>query len=364
MSMEDSMSEVVYDVVILGAGPGGYVAAIRAAQLGLKVAVVEKDRAGGVCLNVGCIPSKSLIHQADLYAESLSFLAKAGVAVDTAGFSYEAVFKASRLASDRLSKGVQYLLKKNGVELVQGTGSVTDARHILVKMADGERVLEGKALILATGSRPRSIPGFEIDEGRFMSSTGMLMSPTLPKRLVILGAGAIGMEFAHITRSFGVEVTVVELLDQVLPLEDAETAAVVAKSFASRGIRILTSTKAAGATAGPDGVVVSLTLPDGTATTVEADRVLVSVGRAPNTDGIGLENLGLTLTRGYIETGDWFETQVAGVYAIGDITTMPQLAHVASKAGEIAVEHIASILKGTPEPAESRIGPYEIPAAV
>ncbi|MDP2790863.1 MAG: dihydrolipoyl dehydrogenase [Rectinemataceae bacterium] len=358
------MKERSFDVVILGAGPGGYVAAIRAAQLGLTVAVIEKDTPGGVCLNIGCIPSKALIHQATLFHEGKALLERTGAKVDISGFDYSKVWRSSRLAADRLSKGVQFLLKKNKVELIKGFGILSDSKSILVDNAGEQEIVRGKALILATGSRPRSIPGFMIDEKTLLSSTGILMSDSLPSSLIILGAGAIGMEFAYVMNAFGVDVTVVELLDQVLPLEDSESAKIVEKAFVSRGVKIHTSAKAEKVTASGGKALMSVVLGDGSSATLEADRVLISVGRSPNTEGLGLESLGIRMTRGYVETGDYYETQAAGIYAIGDITTQPQLAHVASKAGEIAVEHIAHLLKGSPEARTARINPYVIPSAV
>lgn len=358
------MAERSFDVVILGAGPGGYVASIRAAQLGLSVAVIEKDSPGGVCLNIGCIPSKALIHQANLYSDGKALLEKAGAVVDLAGFNYSTIWEASRLAADRLSKGVQYLLKKNKIAYIEGTGTMSDAHGVLIDTGSGTETIRGKAIILATGSRSRSIPNFTIDEIFFLSSTGLLMSERLPKSIIILGAGAIGMEFAYVLRSFGVEVTIVELLDQVLPLEDEESAKIVARAFIARGVRIYTGTRAEKATVSGSMVSVALTLKDGTSSILEAEKVLISVGRDPNTENLGLEALGIRLTCGYVETGDFYETSAAGVYAIGDITRQPQLAHVASKAGEIAAEHIAHLFKGTPEPHESRINPYTIPSAV
>ncbi|MHB9005078.1 MAG: FAD-dependent oxidoreductase, partial [Coriobacteriia bacterium] len=205
------MKERFFDVVILGAGPGGYVAGIRAAQLGLSAAVVEKDSPGGVCLNIGCIPSKSLIHQASLFDEGKALLARVGAKVDVSGFEYSKVWQSSRLAADRLSKGVQFLLKKNKVELVKGFGVLSDSNSITVDIGGEKEILHGKALILATGSRPRSLPGFQIDEKMVLSSTGLLMSESLPSSITILGAGAIGMEFAYVLRAFGADVTVVEL---------------------------------------------------------------------------------------------------------------------------------------------------------
>jgi dihydrolipoamide dehydrogenase len=358
------MKERSFDLVILGAGPGGYVAAIRAAQLGLSVAVIEKDTPGGVCLNIGCIPSKALIHQAGLFHEGKALLERAGARVDISGFDYSKIWKASRLAADRLSKGVRFLLKKNKVELIKGFGVLSDSKSILVDNAGEKEIVRGKALILATGSRPRSIPGFTIDEKILLSSTGILMSESLPSSLAILGAGAIGMEFAYVMNAFGVDVTVVELLDQVLPLEDPESAKIVEKAFISRGVKIHTQAKAEKVTERSGKALMAVILSDGSPVTLEADKVLVSVGRSPNTEGLGLESLGVRMTRGYMETGDYYETSASGIYAIGDITTQPQLAHVASKAGEIAVEHIAHLLKGSPETRTARIDPNAIPSAV
>lgn len=358
------MSERSFDMVILGAGPGGYVAAIRASQLGLSVAIVEKDLPGGVCLNIGCIPSKALIHQASVFHDGTALLKKTGATFDLSGFDYDKVWKASRLAADRLSKGVQYLLKKNKVEYVHGTGTLLDATTIVVDTGSAMETLHGKAIIVATGSRPRSIPGFAIDETSILSSTGLLMSNHLPRSIVILGAGAIGMEFAFVLSSFGVKVTIVELLPQVLPLEDEETAKVVEKSFSARGVTIHTAAKAEKVEKTGSGCAVHVVLKDGSPSILEAEQVLVSIGRAPNTENIGLEALGIKLNRGYVETGDYYETAAAGVYAIGDITIQPQLAHVASRAGEIVAEHVAHLLKGSPEPQEARINPYTIPSAV
>jgi len=358
------MLEKSFDVVILGAGPGGYVAAIRAAQLGLSVVVAEKDSPGGVCLNIGCIPSKALIHQATLFHEGKKLLESSGVQVDTTGFEYGKIWKASRQAADTLAGGVKYLLKKNKVEYIQGTGTLVDAHTVSVITSDNTVVLHGKSVMVATGSRPRSLPGFLIDEKTILSSTGLLLSETLPESMVILGAGAIGMEFAYVLSSFGVKVTIVELMDQVLPLEDAESAAVVEKAFTSRGIAIHTGARAEKAVVENNRISVAVLLKDGTRTNIEADRLLVSVGRAPNTEGLGLDSIGVAMDRGYIKTGAYYETSASGVYAIGDVTIQPQLAHVASKAGELAVEHIAHILIGSPEAPEKRIHPDTIPSAV
>jgi len=355
------MSDSSYDLVVIGAGPGGYVAAIRAAQLGLKTAVVERDELGGVCLNVGCIPSKALIHSASLFRAGRAALEAAGAGVDLSGFDYEKVWRLSRKAADRLSKGVGFLLKKNGVEVVKGSARLAGPRRVAV---EGSGELEARAVILATGSRSKTVPGFEFDEKTVLSSTGVLMAKELPKSLLVLGAGAIGMEMAFVMSAFGVEVTVVELMERALPLEDAESAALVAKEFGRRGVKILTGRRATRLERGPDGAKLFLSAADGAETSVEAERILVAVGRSPNTEDLGLEALGVRLERGFVPVGDWQETQVSGVYAIGDIVATPLLAHVASKEGEIAAGRIAQLLKGASEPSERRVDPLLVPNAV
>jgi len=375
--------ETEYDVVIIGAGPGGYVAAIRAAQLGLKACIVEKDKPGGVCLNVGCIPSKSLIHQAGLVAGAEALRAL-GAQVDLSGLDYRKAFAASRKAADRLSKGVQFLLKKNKVDYRAGTARFASARELLI---DGATTVRAKAFIIATGSRPRTLAGFDFDERTVLSSTGALMLESVPKRAVILGAGAIGMELGYVWNAFGTKLTIVEAMDRVLPIEDAEAAAVVRKAFEARGIQFITGAMATGFERLSDGpgstgqpssrgaLRIALSpakssSPAGTPgatpipASLEADAVLVAVGRVPNSVGLGLEELGIQLERGFIHTGDWYETAAAGIYAIGDVVATPLLAHVASKEGEIAVERIAHLLRGTPLPAERRVDLSTVPSAV
>jgi dihydrolipoamide dehydrogenase len=343
-----------FDVLIIGAGPGGYVAGIRAAQLGLKAAVIERDKVGGVCLNVGCIPSKALIHQADLY-RSASALGELGVKVDASGFDYTRVLDKSRKAADTLSRGVQSLLKKNKVELITGEAALAGANQAVLK--DGKRVT-GKNVVIATGSRPRIIPGFEFDGDRVLSSTDALMLKKLPKKAVILGAGAIGVEFSHVWSSFGVEVHLVEMMDRILPLEDAESVQVVARAFQKRGIQMYTGTKAVSMQKTANSVSVLLEDKAGKRTTVDAEQILVVVGRSINTDGIGLETAGITPERGFIPVGDWNQSKVPGLYAIGDVVgTTPLLAHVASKEGEMAVEHMAG------SACEPRLDPLSIPGA-
>lgn len=328
-----------FDVVIIGSGPGGYVAAIRAAQLKLKAAIVERGKIGGVCLNIGCIPSKALIHQAGVFRSRTS-LEEMGVKVDVSSFDYSKVLAASRKAADTLSRGVAYLLKKNGVTVFNGTATLVSGKEVLI---DDQKKVTAKNIIVATGSRPRQIPGFEFDGNVVLSSDDALMLQKLPSKMLILGAGAIGVEFAHIMNSFGVEVHLVEMMDRILPLEDGEATEVLRKSFIKRGIKIYTSTKALSMSKSDGGAEVILENKDKQHITLSVDKVLVVVGRAPNSENISLEALGVKIVKGFISTGDYYETDAPGVYAIGDVVPTPLLAHVASKEGEIVVEHLAGM---------------------
>lgn len=348
------MASYDYDLLIIGAGPGGYVAAIRASQLGLKSAIVEKDAPGGVCLNWGCIPSKALIHQAEMM-HSLPDLEKLGVTIDASGLDYEKVHAKSRAAATKLSKGVQALLKKNKIEYISGTATFAGPHEFSI---DGSKTVSAQNILIATGSRPREIPAFPFDHKKVMSSRDMLSLTALPKSLLILGAGAIGMEFAYVMNAFGVEVTVVEMLDQILPLEDSEVVDVVAKAFKRYGITTMTGTTAKSLSTKGKGVKLTVADASGKEQDLSADMLLVAVGRAPNTEGIGLETVGVRTERGFVEVGDYYQTGVEGIYAIGDVTSSPLLAHVASKEGEIAVERIAG---HNPDPT---IDPDLIPSAV
>lgn len=327
------------DVIIIGAGPGGYVAAIRAAQLGLKPILIERDKVGGVCLNIGCIPSKSLIHQAGVF-RSRKALADMGVGIDCSGFEYSRVQKKSRLAAERLSKGVEYLLKKNKIELIKAEAKIESQNRVV--LSNGNKIT-GKNLLIATGSRPRELPGFSFDESKVISSTGALMLKNLPKRMLILGSGAVGIEFAYIFSSFNVEIHIVEMLSRILPLEDEEISSILHKSLSNHGITIHTLTRAESFKQTSNDLIVCLEPSNGNSLRIEVDQILAAVGRTPNTENLGIENVGITLENGFIPVGDYCQTNVPGVYAIGDVINSPQLAHVASKEGEIAVGHMAGL---------------------
>ena len=287
-----------YDVIILGAGPGGYVAGIRAGQLGLKACVIERETLGGVCLNWGCIPTKNLIHQAGIFHSRLE-LEEMGCTVDQERFDYEYVYNQSREAVRTLVSGVEQLLKKNRVEHIRATATIVSRNGVAI---DDTTEISGKNIIIATGSRPLQIEGFEFDEGQVLSSTGILSLKKLPDSLIILGAGAIGCEFAYIMNRFGVRVHLVEMEKHILPVEDARVAAVLERSFKESGIEVITGARAESLEKTSEKVTVALTDKKGSARHIEAQKVLCVFGRTPNTDAIGLERIGLK-TEGGLHPG-------------------------------------------------------------
>lgn len=333
-----------FDVIVLGGGPGGYVAAIRAGQLGLKAACVEADKLGGVCLNVGCIPTKALLSSALMVNE----LKKA----DGHGISFEGLTvdlgpaqARSRSVANRLSNGVGFLLKKNKVEHIEGYGRLLGGGAVEVENEGDRRTITAKDIIIATGSRPRSLPFLQIDEQRIWSSTGALFQDKAPGSLVVVGAGAVGMEFADIYNAYGTEVTVIEALDRVLPLEDRDASRAVAQAFRKRKMKIFTSARVESTVVREDGVTISFTDRKGKDHTLDVDYVLSAVGRIPNTEDIGAEAAGVKLTErgGFIAVDGTMRTSAPGVWAVGDCAGEQLLAHKGMHEGVVAAEHIAGV---------------------
>lgn len=326
-----------YDVVVIGGGPGGYVAAIRARQLGLKTALVEKEALGGVCLNWGCIPTKALLRNAEVIrtlGEGKAF----GFSFDTSTLKvdYSVAHQRSRQVSGRLVKGVTFLMKKNEVDVVEGTAVIKSPAQVAV----GDRVLATKNIIVATGARPRSVPGVTIDGQMVISSREALELAQLPGSVAVIGAGAIGVEFASVWNSYGVNVTLVEMLPTVLPLEDADISNELEKALTKQKINVRTGTRVE--KVDTTGGKVTLTLAkDGATEAVTADKALMSIGVSPNSENIGLEVVGVQTERGFITVDERMRTNVAGIYAIGDVTGKLALAHVASAQGIVAAEAIA-----------------------
>jgi dihydrolipoamide dehydrogenase len=330
-----------FDVVVVGAGPGGYVAAIRAAQLGLSTAIVEERYWGGVCLNVGCIPSKALLRNAEL-AHLLTHEAKTfGIQIDgQIGFDYQAAFERSRKVADGRAKGVRFLMKKNKITEYEGRGHFVDPHRLRVTAADGsvQEVTFGSAII-ATGSKTRLLPGTSLSE-RVVTYEEQILSDKLPGSIVIAGAGAIGVEFGYVLKNYGVDVTIVEFLDRIVPLEDAEVSAELARRYRRLGIDVLTSTKVESIDDSGEKVKVTVSGKDGQKV-LEADKVLQAIGFRPNVEGFGLENTGVRLTdRGAIDVDGFCRTSVPHIFAIGDVTAKLMLAHTAEAMGVIAAETI------------------------
>ncbi|MCA0457295.1 MAG: dihydrolipoyl dehydrogenase [Chloroflexi bacterium] len=332
-----------YDVVVLGAGPGGYTAAVRASQLGLKTAVVEKKYWGGVCLNVGCIPSKALLRNAEL-AHIVNHEAKTfGMKIDgKVTFDYGEAFKRSRRVADGRVKGIHFLMRKNKIDEYDGWGTFTDANTIEVALNAGQKeTLKFKNLILAPGATTRLIPGTKLSE-RVVTYEEQIMEESLPKSIIIAGAGAIGVEFAYVMHNYGVDVTIVEFLDRMVPLEDEEISAELRKQYEKLGVKVMTSTKVEKIEDTGKSVKVTVTPADGKQVVLEADKVMQAIGFKPRTEGYGLEKTGVKVTeRGAVEINKKMQTNVPHIYAIGDVTAKLMLAHVAENMGIVAAENIA-----------------------
>ncbi len=333
--------ETVIDVVVIGSGPGGYVAAIRAGQLGLKTMLVEKEGVfGGTCLHVGCIPTKALLHTADLL-DQLKRARDFGVIVENVRLDWAALQKRKERVVKRLSGGVGFLLKKNNVETVKGFGVIAGAGKVEIKGDEGVQTVYARNIIIATGSVPRSLPGIEIDGQTILTNNEILSLPAQPKSLAVIGAGAVGVEFASMFASFGTEVTLIEMLPRILPVEDEEISDALAESFQKRRIETLVGTRVESVKNEGNAVTVTLAEPDGKMGVRTVEKILVAVGRKPRTEGIGLERVGIETERDFIPVNGFMETSASNVFAVGDIVPSQQLAHVGSAEGILAVEKIA-----------------------
>ena len=339
------MAENAYDVIVIGAGPGGYVAAIRAAQLGLKTIVVEREHMGGSCLNWGCIPTKAMLRSSEVY-HLMQRAKEFGVSVQGIGYDLDAVVARSRAIAKQLNGGVSHLLKKNKVTALMGAATVTAPGQVSVKTAKGEETLSGKNIIIATGARARELPGLEGDGDLVWTYKTALTPPRMPKKLLVIGSGAIGIEFANFYNTLGVDTTVVEVMDRVMPVEDAEISAFAQNAFEKQGMKIRTKTMVKQIDRGQGSVTAHIEQ-NGKVTTEVFDTVISAVGIVGNVENLGLEALGVDVDRTHIKTDAYCRTAVAGVYAIGDVAGAPWLAHKASHEGVMVAEMIAG---GTPHP--------------
>jgi dihydrolipoamide dehydrogenase len=335
-----TVAETSFDVLVIGGGPGGYVAAIRAAQLGLKTALVEREHLGGICLNWGCIPTKALLRSSEI-SHLLKHLDQYGFSAKDISFDLKKVVDRSRKVASQLSGGVKHLLKKNKVPVFDGSAKLLGGGKVEVALkAGGKETLAAKHIIIATGARARNLPGLEADGKLIWSYKEAMVPPTMPKSLLVIGSGAIGIEFASFYRNMGAEVTVVEMLDRVLPVEDEEISAFARKQFEKQGMRILTGAKTQKLEKGADNVTATIEV-GGKTETITVDRVILAIGIDGNVENIGLENTKVKVDRGHIVVGPYLETAEPGVYAIGDVAGAPWLAHKASHEGVICVEKIA-----------------------
>jgi dihydrolipoamide dehydrogenase len=330
-----------YDLVVIGAGPGGYVAAIRGSQLGLRTACVERERPGGICLNWGCIPTKALLKSAEAI-RLCQHAADYGVIIEgKIGFDWQKVIARSRASADRMAKGIESLFRKYRVDHVPGQASWKGRGKLEVTGAAGKTVLEAKNIIVATGARARFLPGIEPDGDRIVTYREAMVLPELPRSVVVIGAGAIGVEFADFWNAFGSEVTIVEAMPRLVPVEDEEISDTLARAFRKKKIAVHTNTKVSGVKIDGKKVTTSITSADGKSQDITADRVLLAVGVQANIEGFGLEGMGVALDRGFIKVDDSYQTSSPGIFAIGDCTGPPLLAHVAMVEGSACVEQIA-----------------------
>ncbi|MGK9167159.1 dihydrolipoyl dehydrogenase [Inquilinus limosus] len=336
------MADTSFDVLVIGAGPGGYVAAIRAAQLGLKTAVVEREHLGGICLNWGCIPTKALLRSSEI-SHLLKHLGEYGFSAKDVSFDLKKVVERSRKVAAQLAGGVKHLLRKNKVTVFDGAAKLLGGGKVEVALKAGSKeTLAAKHIIIATGARARTLPGTKPDGKLIWTYKEAMVPPTMPKSLLVIGSGAIGIEFASFYHNLGAEVTVVEMLDRILPVEDEEISAFARKQFEKQGMRILVSAKTQKLENRADSVTATVEV-NGKTETITADRVILAIGIDGNVENLGLENTKVKVDRGHIVVGPYLETDEPGVYAIGDVAGPPWLAHKASHEGVICVEKIAGL---------------------
>ncbi|HEY9579186.1 MAG TPA: dihydrolipoyl dehydrogenase [Rhizorhapis sp.] len=330
-----------FDLIVLGSGPGGYVAAIRASQLGLKTAIVERENLGGICLNWGCIPTKALLRTSEIY-HYMKQAEKYGLSVEKPSFDLDKVIQRSRGVAKQLNQGVTGLMKKNKVTVYFGDGKLTGKGKLSVTKDGKATDIEAKNIIVATGARARELPFAQADGKRIWTYRHAMTPPEMPSKLLVIGSGAIGIEFASFYNDMGADVTIVEMLDRILPVEDADVSEFMSKALTKQGMKIMPSTGVQKITTGGKGVTAEIKSKDGKVTTEEFSHVIVAVGIVPNLEHIGLEELGIERDqRSHIKTDEYCRSNVPGIYAIGDCTEGPWLAHKASHEGVIAVEHIA-----------------------
>ncbi len=345
------MSSTKYDVIVVGSGPGGYVAAIRASQLGLKTAVVEAAELGGICLNWGCIPTKALIKSAQVF-EYINHSEEYGIKVQNAEVDFPAMIKRSREVAAGMSKGIQFLLKKNKIDQLLGWGKVQPGKKVQVEDKEGNKtVYAADHIIIATGGRARELPAVKIDNEKIVGYRKAMVLEKKPKSVIVVGSGAIGVEFAYVYSSIGVDVTIVEFMDRIVPNEDEEVSKTLEKIYKKSGIKIHTSTEVTAVDTKGEGCKVTIKDKKGAESIIECDIVLSAVGVVSNVENIGLEDVGILVERGKIKVDEYYKTNMPGYYAIGDVTTGPALAHVASAEGIICVEQIAG---HHPEPLDYR----------
>ena len=336
------MPSTNFDLIIIGSGPGGYVAAIRAGQLGLKTAIVERENLGGICLNWGCIPTKALLRSSELY-HTLQHADEFGLEAKSISFNLEKIVKRSRAVANQLSNGVKFLMKKNKITVIEGEGKIKSPGIVTVTGKGKARDVKAKNIILATGARARTFPGLEPDGKLIWTYRDALVPNTMPNSLLVVGSGAIGIEFASFFNTLGAKTTVVEVLDRVLPVEDEEISGFALKAFKKQGMSIHTGTTVEKLATGKAGVTATLKFKDGKTETLTVDRVILAVGIVGNTENLGLDSLGVQVEKTHVVTDHWGATTVPGIYAIGDLTGPPWLAHKASHEGVVCVEKIAGL---------------------